>query len=212
VAEDNAADGAEGMAIQGNVDGKGRWEREGNSYEGNFKDGHFEGSGVFRWPTGESFAGEWDTDCPRGGTLLQQDGSVRVVTFDGTTPLFNGSNVVSLDQLKIVTESGYPFVFLSQSLRYVKSSAIAHVAADVSAGDSHERSCCLEVPLTRNRAIAALQSLTMAQDRGKARLRAPRARQQSQAWSFPRPQALKRGSAKDEGAWPMLRTPWGGPC
>ena len=131
--EGDAADGAEGMAIQGNVDGKGRWEREGNSYEGNFKDGHFEGSGVFQWPTGESFAGEWDTDCPRGGKLSQQDGSVRVVTFDGTTPLFNGSNVVSLDQLKIV-KSGYPFVF--SSLRYAKSSATAHVAANVS------RSCC----------------------------------------------------------------------
>ena len=38
----------------------------------------------------------------------------------------------------------HPLYGVSQSFHYAKSSATAYVAADVSAGNSHERSCCFE--------------------------------------------------------------------
>ena len=95
---------APGVAVQGVFNGQGRWEGHGHSYEGSFKDGHFDGAGLFQWSTGESLVAEWDTDCPQSG-MLSESGSAmrRRVAFDGTTPLFNGANVVSLSQLKIIT-------------------------------------------------------------------------------------------------------------
>ena len=95
---------------QGKFNGTGKWELEGNVYEGQFTDGYFHGNGRFTWSTGESFCGEFDTDCPKSGTLQQPQWGAQSsrVVYDGATPLFGSSkphHLVPFDEL-IPTSAG----------------------------------------------------------------------------------------------------------
>ena len=90
--------------LQAKFNGTGKWEWEGNVYEGSFRDGYFHGNGTFLWSTGECFCGEFDTDCPKSGMLQQPQWGAQgyKASYDGATPLFASSkphSLVPFDQL-----------------------------------------------------------------------------------------------------------------
>lgn len=87
------------------ADGEGSWEFEGNTYEGQFKEGYFNGQASFTWSTGERFIGEFDTDCPVSG-MLKQGQNILPVAYDGVAPLFSCNKphaLLTFEALKVAS-------------------------------------------------------------------------------------------------------------
>jgi len=116
--------------LQAKFNGTGRWEWEGNVYEGGFRDGYFHGNGTFLWSTGECFCGEFDTDCPKSGMLQQPQWGAQSykASYDGATPLFASSkphSLIPFDQLTPMSSGpvtcplfhNTSFVYASNALR-----------------------------------------------------------------------------------------------
>jgi hypothetical protein len=61
--------------------------QDGSSYEGQWKDGRFDGDGVWTWRDGRSFEGRFSEDHPVGG-ILKHEGASRPVKWHPKTGTF----------------------------------------------------------------------------------------------------------------------------
>ena len=59
----------------------------GRRYEGEWVNDEIEGQGRWRWGDGRFFLGKFKSDCPVQGTLLDVDGHVYRVTYNGKTDI-----------------------------------------------------------------------------------------------------------------------------
>ena len=78
----------------------------GDKYEGMWKNSLKSGQGTISWSTGRKFEGRFADDCPIIGKLIETDGKVYSVTYDGTQKFGNGAKPAS--QKLIRTNSPRP--------------------------------------------------------------------------------------------------------
>ncbi len=80
----------EGMWETGHMSGEGLFTSSGgHQYKGGWKDSKKCGRGVYWLPGGNGkrvFDGAWADDFPITGTMLEPDGTLFLITFDGKTP------------------------------------------------------------------------------------------------------------------------------
>ena len=75
-------------------------DRSGDSYEGEWHQGHFSGFGCYLWADNKRFEGRFRLDCPQGGILREPDGSVSQVEYDGASPIMDNPRVVALRRIE----------------------------------------------------------------------------------------------------------------
>ena len=81
----NGMDVYTGMFQNGQLWGAGEWQSKNNGgYQGGWKDGLFDGTGVFIFTSGECFQGNFLGGCPLSGVLKSTEGHAMQVSFSGS--------------------------------------------------------------------------------------------------------------------------------
>jgi hypothetical protein len=100
--KNNKKDGQGSMVVPGSRY-EGQWKEDkrsgfgskvwtnGRRYEGEWVNDEIEGQGRWRWGDGRFFIGKFKSDCPLQGSLVESDGNVYRVTFDGKTDIADSS-------------------------------------------------------------------------------------------------------------------------
>ena len=82
--------------------------KNGRRYEGDFKNDEISGEGRWRWSDGRSFHGKFKSDCPLEGCLVDSDGCVYKVSYNGKSDV-GDPNLKPVKKVKLPDPEGANF-------------------------------------------------------------------------------------------------------